>query len=159
MRAPTRRERQMEFLARIERERFKQLQRATGAYQGRGAKPNDNQMLDAYHIWYAEAAEADYFLTLDHKLLRSIQRHRSFPPKVTCLSPSGLFKALEKSGVYSWRDLMRYLPTYAQQVRHPRTAHPLEELVEWTRVLGRAEQPRWWTRWSRLPFRRRRRSQ
>jgi predicted nucleic acid-binding protein len=54
----------------INDKRFFQLQKLTGAYQGKYNEPNKNQLFDAYHLWCAESANADYFLTHDEKLVR-----------------------------------------------------------------------------------------
>lgn len=68
-------EEQFRFLASISAERFLELQRITGAYQGPG-KLQRNQLLDAWHIWCAEHYGCDYFLTLDFKLQRVVARSR-----------------------------------------------------------------------------------
>jgi len=146
LRYPTMSEHQLNFLAGLQHQRFLQLQKATGAYQGAHER-NVNQLLDAFHIWCAEGAGADYFLTLDQKLLRHLKGHRAYPPKVHCVSPRQLVACLEKSGVVSWRDLLKYLPLYARQVRKPQTSHPLEDLVTMTRHLDKAERRARWKRW------------
>lgn len=112
----TAREHQLTFLAGLRHERFLQLQKATGAYQG-AQKKNANQLLDAFHIWCAEGASADFFLTLDHKLLRHLAQHRRYPPKMECVSPRQLVMALQKRGAVFWSDFFRYLPHYARHVR------------------------------------------
>jgi hypothetical protein len=53
----------------IESRRFRELQKLTGAFQGNSNSPNRNQLLDAFHLWCAECAGADYFLTHDTKLV------------------------------------------------------------------------------------------
>jgi hypothetical protein len=141
------RERELEFFARMKRRRFLDLQKATGAYQGTGKPPDPNQLWDAFHVWSAESAGADYFLTLDMRLLRHLRSHRRFPPSLPCLSPVALLRRLEKDGAYSWRDWPDPFRSAVRQVRSPRTTHPLEELVALTRVLDRAERPPWWRRW------------
>jgi hypothetical protein len=140
------RERQVEFMENIQRQRFLELQKATGAYQGQGKPPHSNQLWDAFHVWSAESAGADHFLTLDMKLLRHLAQHRRFPPLLPCLGPIALLRRLEKEGVYSWRDWPGLLTSGVRQVITPRTDHPLEELVAFTRALDRAERP-WWRRW------------
>jgi len=62
---------QYEFLARQSHPRFKELQRATGAFQGNNPL-NKNQLLDALHFWCAEYNGCEYFLTLDFKLVRML---------------------------------------------------------------------------------------
>jgi len=146
-RHPNARERQLEFMGRVQRQRFLELQKATGAYQGPGKPPHRNQLWDAFHVWSAESAEADYFLTLDMRLLRHLAQHRRFPPLIPCLSPLALLRRLEKDGAYSWRDWLSLLRSGVRQVINPRTNHPLEELVALTRALDRDERRPWWRRW------------
>jgi len=69
-------ERQYEFLCSIDHPRFNEIQRATGAFQGKN-KRNKNQLLDAWHLWSAEHNECSYFLTLDGKLARSLEQSRT----------------------------------------------------------------------------------
>lgn len=66
-------ERQFSFLSSIKYDRFLELQKMTGAYQGPG-RLNRNQLLDAFHIWCAEHNKCDYFLTLDFKLVNVLRR-------------------------------------------------------------------------------------
>jgi hypothetical protein len=148
-RRPSGRERQLEFMREVRHQRFLELQRATGAYQGPGRPPHDRQLWDAFHVWSAEYAEADYFLTLDFKLLDHLAHHRSFPPLVTCLAPIALLRHLEKEGAYSWRDWPALLMSGVRQAINPRTDHPLEELVAFSRAQDRAERGPWWRRWGR----------
>lgn len=61
-RRPNARERQLEFMGGIQRQRFLELQKATGAYQGPGKPPHKNQLWDAFHVWSAECAGADFSL-------------------------------------------------------------------------------------------------
>ena len=78
---------------RIRHPRFLELQRATGAYQG--DRIDGNQLIDTFHIWTAENANCDYFLTLDLKLVRIVQGHKTHPPKTKVVSPQQL---LEENG-------------------------------------------------------------
>jgi len=80
----------VEFLKRVDHRRFKQLQVACGAHQGKTI--NDNQLIDAFHVWCAESAGAEYFLTCDFKLIRSVANHRRWPPKVALVRPSELLE-------------------------------------------------------------------
>lgn len=82
------REEQVRFLKSLDHVRFLQLQRACGAAQGQVT--NDNQLIDAFHIWCAEHEGAHYFLTTDLKLIRLITNHRTYPPRVRVLAPSEL---------------------------------------------------------------------
>lgn len=63
------RERQYDFLCSIKHKRFLDLQKMTGAYQGKQPR-NHNQLLDAFHIWCAEYNDCEFFLTLDFKIIR-----------------------------------------------------------------------------------------
>lgn len=69
-------DRQFEFLKSIDHPRFAELQRMTGAYQGAN-EMNRNQLLDAFHLWCAEHAGAEFFLTLDFKLIKVVARSPS----------------------------------------------------------------------------------
>jgi hypothetical protein len=72
---------QCKFLCSLKHKRFLQLQRATGAYQGKN-KINENQLLDAFHLWCAEHAGSDFFLSLDFtlaKVTKSAKRVRTVP--------------------------------------------------------------------------------
>ena len=88
-------EHQYRFLQSIEHPRFRELQKVTGAYQGRNA-PNRNQLLDAYHVWSAEHSNCDFFLTLDFKLIRMLGRTQTRLP-VRAVRPSELLAYLNQS--------------------------------------------------------------
>ena len=87
-------EMQFEFLKNIRVERFLELQRITGAYQGEG-RLNRNQILDAFHLWCAEHNKCDYFLTLDFKLIRVLGHNRKEQSPVRVVRPSELLAVLE----------------------------------------------------------------
>ena len=83
---------QYRFLTSIKSPRFDAIQRATGAFQG--AQPLDrNQLIDAFHIWCAEAAGCAYFLTLDFKLQRTVSQSKLETP-LLLLRPSEFIGAL-----------------------------------------------------------------
>jgi hypothetical protein len=83
---------QYDFLRTLDHERFLELQKITGAYQGE--RPvNRNQLLDAFHLWCAEHSGADYFLSLDFKLAKVIERSKS-KPTVVVVRPSQLLAAV-----------------------------------------------------------------
>jgi hypothetical protein len=86
-------EMQFNFLKSIRAERFLELQRITGAYQGEG-ELNRNQLLDAFHLWCAEHKKCDYFLTLDFKLIRVLGNNRNKQLPVRAVRPSELLTAL-----------------------------------------------------------------
>jgi hypothetical protein len=80
---------QYEFLCRIASERFVDLQKACGAYQG--SEPlSPNQLRDAFQVWCAEGAAARFFLTCDLSLVRYVQRQKRYIPKVRVVTPSQL---------------------------------------------------------------------
>lgn len=87
-------ERQFRFLASVRHERFLELQKMTGAYQGE-QKLNRNQLLDAFHIWCAEHNGCEFFLTLDFKLIKvlSLSPAKSM---VRVVRPSELLARLER---------------------------------------------------------------
>jgi hypothetical protein len=80
---------QFNFLAGIRHERFLELQKVTGAYQGKG-ELNRNQLLDAFHLWCAEYNACQYFLTLDFKLIKILRSHNEIDFKVKLVKPSEL---------------------------------------------------------------------
>ena len=84
---------QRNFLLSITNARFKELQKVTGAYQGK-RPANSNQLLDAFQIWCAEHSECDYFLTLDFKLIRVVMKHHKRPKRLVLVKPSTLLDEL-----------------------------------------------------------------
>jgi hypothetical protein len=82
----------IDFLKRITHPRFQQLQRACGAFQGDHV--NENQLVDAFHIWCAEAADASHFLTTDFKLAKNVRSYKTAPPRVKVVKPSELLDEL-----------------------------------------------------------------
>jgi hypothetical protein len=85
-------EEQFNFLRSLQHDRFLELQRVTGAYQGE-AEINRNQLVDAFHLWCAEHNACDFFLSLDFKLARVIETSKN-KPKVPIVRPSQLLAAL-----------------------------------------------------------------
>ncbi|MFQ5957047.1 MAG: hypothetical protein ACE5KK_04680 [Candidatus Brocadiales bacterium] len=84
---------QFEFLRSIRNDRFLELQKMVGAYQGEN-KPNRNQLLDAFHLWCAEHNKCDFFLTLDFKLIRVLRNNRKRALGVEVFKPSELLGKL-----------------------------------------------------------------
>ncbi len=80
-----------DFVSQIEHKRFVELAKATGAYQGKHKPLNLNQALDAYHIWCAESASIDYFLTMDYKLQR-VLGHSTVKTSVKVVTPDQLLR-------------------------------------------------------------------
>lgn len=84
---------QYDFLSGINNQRFIEIQKLTGAYQGKG-KRNKNQLLDAFHLWCAEHAECDYFLTLDLKLIKMVSTNTKRSVNIKVVHPSELAEVL-----------------------------------------------------------------
>lgn len=63
-------------LSSINNHRFFELQKLTGAYQGKSKPLNKNQLFDAFHLWCAESAEAEFFLTHDEKLIKMWEKSK-----------------------------------------------------------------------------------
>lgn len=87
------RERQYNFLCSIKHKRFIELQKMTGAYQGKEPL-NHNQLLDAFHLWCAEHNACDFFLTLDFKLIKLLDKSPN-KPIVKAVQPSQLLGLIE----------------------------------------------------------------
>lgn len=85
------RDSQFQFLASLTDERFLELQRITGGYQGRG-KVQRNQVLDAFHLWCAEHNGCNFFLSLDFKLQKVVARSKK-KPQLSIVRPSELLAA------------------------------------------------------------------
>ena len=85
---------QYKFLSSLKHKRFIELQKITGAYQGK-MKANRNQLLDAFHIWCAEHSGCDYFLTMDFKLIRVVLNNTHSNLSVKLVRPSELLSELE----------------------------------------------------------------
>ncbi|MBI5047711.1 MAG: hypothetical protein HZB54_01995 [Deltaproteobacteria bacterium] len=83
---------QFNFLASIKDKRFLELQKMTGAYQGK-AKINRNQLLDAFHLWCAEYNRCEYFLTLDFKLIKMLKNNGKISVKP--VKPSELLQEID----------------------------------------------------------------
>lgn len=85
---------QYDFLRDIDAPRFLEIQKATGAFQGKNP-PNRNQLLDAFHLWCADHAGCEVFLTGEAEKLRGLiarKKNFSLGPKV--LKPSELLELL-----------------------------------------------------------------
>ena len=66
-------------------------------YQGKN-RPNPNQLKDAFHIWCAESAGANYFLTGDFKLIDLVSRQKKCSLKTNVVKPSELIRIIEGKG-------------------------------------------------------------
>lgn len=120
---------QATFLQGISHPRFEQLKRATGAYQG--SKPSPiNELADTFHIWCAETAVADVFVTMDEDLVSLVRRHRTHPPRVRVLLPSEAVQLARDRGLFSQRDYPSYR-TFRRLLLREGSDHPLED---WVRI-------------------------
>jgi len=86
---------QYEFLTQLKDVRFIELQKACGAYHG-ATPPPRNQLLDAFHVWCAEASESRYFLTCDMSLVRYVARQKKHIPAVRVVLSSQLLGELQR---------------------------------------------------------------
>jgi hypothetical protein len=118
---------QLDFVKGITHPRFQELRLATGANPDSGTYRN--QLLDAFHIWCAEAASAKYFLTTDLKLVRLISRHKSHPPACRVVTPAQLIKALIANRDIRVRDAVRFVIRSIRARRHPESNDPSEQLL------------------------------
>ena len=82
------------FLASISHPRFKELCKVVGAYQGEKNPLHRNQARDALHIWTAEEAGADAFLTMDYKLGKMIKNDPKKRVPLKIYSPGEVLKDL-----------------------------------------------------------------
>lgn len=83
------------FLHGLKDTRFLELAKYAGALQGEN--PNYNQLADAYFLWCAETNMADYFLTLDFRLIRCIQNAKRLNYKPKIVSASQLLAELSRA--------------------------------------------------------------
>jgi hypothetical protein len=80
---------QYKFLCSLNDKRFRELQKITGAYQGKKGVQR-NQLLDAFHLWCAEHNKCDFFLSLDFTLAR----HTKGRVPISIVRPSELLAAV-----------------------------------------------------------------
>lgn len=98
----------LDFVCSIRHPRYVELTKMTGAYQGHSKPLNLNQALDAYHIWCAESAKMDYFLTMDYKLKKVVEKSK-VKTSVSIVTPDQLLRTMfPKLGLwgaigYIWR--------------------------------------------------------
>jgi len=129
-------EMRQDFFARISHPRFQQLKRATGAYQGDRPSP-PNEVADTFHIWCAENAGADVFVTLDEDLVDLVARHRRFRPKVAVELPSRAIRLARQVGLFAATDYPEYRRFRRRLVRGA-SDDPLEQLVKLGPAVERA---------------------
>jgi hypothetical protein len=118
---------QFDFLKGISNARFRQLTVAVGANPK--SKRYKNQLLDAFLLLCAESANANYFLTLDFKLMRHVAGHRTWPPRVTLVTPRELVNALSRSGHARVRDTLSFARHMIEERSNP-SDHLYEQLVK-----------------------------
>lgn len=80
-----------DFLSNIRNPRYLEIAKVTGAYQGKDKPLNLNQALDAFHIWCAESAGIEYFMTMDYKLKKVVERSK-LQSSVQITTPSQLLQ-------------------------------------------------------------------
>jgi hypothetical protein len=118
---------QLDFLKGITHARFHQLKVAAGASPS--SQKYKNQLMDAFHIWCAEAASAKYFLTTDLKLVRLISLHKAHPPSCRVVAPAQLARSLIAQRELRVRDAVQFLFRSIRARRHPPSDHPSEQLL------------------------------
>jgi len=109
---------QYDFLRGIKSKRFIEIQKATGAYQGKNP-PNKNQLLDAFHLWCAEHSGCDVFLSGEAIKLRNLmKRKKNFCYKTQLMIPSELLARLD-GRLYKkiFRKFIRWLSQTAHKFR------------------------------------------
>lgn len=83
----------LDSLSRVKHPRYVELTKMTGAFQGESRPLNLNQARDAYHIWCAENANMDYFLTMDYKLKKVVALSK-IGTSVTIVTPDQLLRTV-----------------------------------------------------------------
>ncbi len=127
-------QRRYDFLSSLTHPRFLELQRVTGA--NNPGPRRANQLADAFHIWTAEEAGADYLLTTDLRLVRSAATNRPEKPRIGVVAPRQLIRELlRKRRVIRLRDVVSWAWfQYRTKGRGP-SEHPDEQLLDMSRRL------------------------
>jgi hypothetical protein len=86
------------------------------------------ELADTFHIWCAETAGADAFLTLDEDLVGLIRRHRKHPPRVLVLLPSEVVQLAREKGLLSRSDYPSFR-LFRPKLLRQGSDHPLEDWV------------------------------
>lgn len=128
---------QASFLAGLGHPRFLELQHVTGA-NNLGPRRR-NALADAFHLWTAEAAGMDCFLTTDMKLVRAAATNRPQKPRVRVVTPVGLTTELLQRRHIRVRDAMAWAWFYWRARGAGPKSHPFEQLLELSQRLDRAD--------------------
>lgn len=99
-------ERQYKFLSEIKDQRFLEIQRAVGAYQGPRNPRQRNQLLDAFHILCAERSGLEFFVTMDCKLIKLWSHRNQSKSTIRVVSPSGFLGVWRGSNPIRWLALV-----------------------------------------------------
>jgi hypothetical protein len=117
--------------------RFMELQRAVGVKAG--ANNAANQRADAWHLYCAEYEKASHFLTVDYRMIRHLQSHRSTTPKLKVVTPRELLTDLRQTRNIRWFDDAGFLlERLILRFRPTPPAHGAEQLVVFGETLERA---------------------
>jgi len=128
---------QLEFLDGLRHPRFLELQRVTGA---NNPGPNRrNQLADAFHIWTAEEARVDYFLTTDLSLVRSAKTNRPEKPRVPVVAPQTLMVDFFMRRVLRVTDVISFTWYHFRTKGRGPAEHWEEQLLELSRRVSARE--------------------
>jgi hypothetical protein len=81
-----------QFILSVHEPRFLTVASACGAFDGKA--PNVNALWDAFHVWSAEVAKAEFFLTLDFGIVNRTRNRGSPELRVAVVKPSELIRAV-----------------------------------------------------------------
>ena len=87
-----------------------------------------DQLLDAFHILCAHRAQADYFLTTDLKLVRSVRAQSKHPLSVAVIDPCSLLTDLLRTRTLRLRDFVSHVVHQVRTRGCGPENHPLEQL-------------------------------
>jgi hypothetical protein len=116
----------VQLLLSVDDPEFLQIQKATGARQGQNVSAN--QLLDAFHILCADRAGADFFLTTDLKLVRSVRAQAKHAARVPIVDPGHLVRTLLGTRILRFGDGVSFVPYQLRTCRRGPADHPLEQL-------------------------------
>jgi hypothetical protein len=83
---------QFNFLRNLNQERYVDWKKACGVVKG--SKKELNQLMDAWNLWSAEHNECDFFLTVDYKLIRSVNS-RNIESNLELITPTEFINRME----------------------------------------------------------------